>query len=179
MVTVTSAVVVAAVVLALWPTGGTLAALDARATTGTTSPITSGTADLTVGTLSMPSTPLWPGATVRGSVAVRNTGDVPLALSVLVARAASTTTTPAAASVPLPGLVARLGVSDSAATCQSGISQPTWTGAVGSPSADAGIEVQPGSSTVLCLALTLPSNATTAVQGQHTGFTMTITGTQV
>lgn len=178
-VVLASAAVAAAIVVALSTNGGTFALLTAGATTPAgPNTITSGSAGLTLGSLTLSGTPLYPGATAYGVATARNTGDVSLDLSVEMTRPGSTTTGKGATSAR-PDVAVALGTTTSATVCRAGNVQSTWSGSLdsGSPT-PAGITLRPGAVQVLCVALTMPRNAPASQQSLSTDFTMTITGTQ-
>ena len=173
-----------AALVAVATDGGTFALLSAQASTDPVT-ITAGSADLSLSGIALPSTALWPGDTEFGVLTARNTGDVPLDLSIATARgtapASATGTTSAAGTgtTAVADLRVAIGTSASAAACRSGVMHTTWTGTLDSNTATtAGISVRPGAAVVLCVGLTMPSSAPASQQGLSTDFTATITGTQ-
>lgn len=177
-------VVGVAALVAVATDGGTFALLSAQASTDPVT-ITAGSADLSLSGIALPSTALWPGDTEFGVLTARNTGDVPLDLSIATARgtapASATGTTSAAGTgtTAVADLRVAIGTSASAAACRSGVMHTTWTGTLDSNTATtAGISVRPGVAVVLCVGLTMPSSAPASQQGLSTDFTATITGTQ-
>ncbi|WIE61731.1 hypothetical protein DEI97_000945 [Curtobacterium sp. MCLR17_032] len=177
-------VVGVAALVAVATDGGTFALLSAQASTDPVT-ITAGSADLSLSGIALPSTALWPGDTEFGVLTARNTGDVPLDLSIATARgtapASATGTTSAAGTgtTAAADLRVAIGTSASAAACRSGVMHTTWTGTLDSNTATtAGISVRPGVAVVLCIGLTMPSSAPASQQGLSTDFTATITGTQ-
>ena len=173
-----------AALVAVATDGGTFALLSAQASTDPVT-ITAGSADLSLSGIALPTTALWPGDTEFGVLTARNTGDVPLDLSIATARgtapASATGTTSAAGTgtTAVADLRVAVGTSASAAACRSGVMHTTWTGTLDSNTATtAGISVRPGAAVVLCVGLTMPSSAPASQQGLSTDFTATITGTQ-
>lgn len=174
-----------AALVAVATDGGTFALLSAQASTDPVT-ITAGSADLSLSDIALPTTALWPGDTEFGVLTARNTGDVPLDLSIATARGtAPASTTGASATGTGTGTTAvadlrvAVGTSTSAAACRSGVMHTTWTGTLDSNTATtAGISVRPGAAVVLCVGLTMPSSAPASQQGLSTDFTATITGTQ-
>lgn len=173
-----------AALVAVATDGGTFALLSAQASTDPVT-ITAGSADLSLSDIALPTTALWPGDTEFGVLTARNTGDVPLDLSIATARgtapASATGTTSAAGTgtTAAADLRVAIGTSASAAACRSGVMHTTWTGTLDSNTATtAGISVRPGAAVVLCVGLTMPSSAPASQQGLSTDFTATITGTQ-
>ena len=173
-----------AALVAVATDGGTFALLSAQASTDPVT-ITAGSADLSLSDIALPTTALWPGDTEFGVLTARNTGDVPLDLSIATARgtapASATGTTSAAGTgtTAVADLRVAVGTSASAAACRSGVMHTTWTGTLDSNTATtAGISVRPGAAVVLCVGLTMPSSAPASQQSLSTDFTATITGTQ-
>lgn len=173
-----------AALVAVATDGGTFALLSAQASTDPVT-ITAGSADLSLSDIALPTTALWPGDTEFGVLTARNTGNVPLDLSIATARgtapASATGTTSAAGTgtTAAADLRVAIGTSASAAACRSGVMHTTWTGTLDSNTATtAGISVRPGAAVVLCVGLTMPSSAPASQQGLSTDFTATITGTQ-
>jgi len=173
-----------AALVAVATDGGTFALLSAQASTDPVT-ITAGSADLSLSDIALPTTALWPGDTEFGVLTARNTGDVPLDLSIATARgtapASATGTTSAAGTgtTAVADLRVAIGTSASASACRSGAMHTTWTGTLDSNTATtAGISVRPGAAVVLCVGLTMPSSAPASQQGLSTDFTATITGTQ-
>ncbi|MFB2584530.1 hypothetical protein [Herbiconiux liukaitaii] len=142
-----------------------------------TSVLTSGTAELTVSTISMPTDALYPGATRTGPVTVTNTGAVPLSISVSgLTGVGGASTSPFAAA-----LVFGVGAASSGGSCTAGAPASSWTGTFGAPAPGAvAVTVPAGESRVLCVSATLPLDAPAASQGQpSTGFLLHLVGTQV
>ncbi len=175
-----------AALVAVATDGGTFALLSAQASTDPVT-ITAGSADLSLSGIALPTTALWPGDTEFGVLTARNTGDVPLDLSIATARGTAPASTTGATPPHRPGtgttavadLRVAVGTSASAAACRSGAMHTTWTGTLDSNTATtAGISVRPGVAVVLCVGLTMPSSAPASQQGLSTDFTATITGTQ-
>jgi hypothetical protein len=176
-------VVGVAALVAVATDGGTFALLSAQASTDPVT-ITAGSADLSLSGIVLPTTALWPGDTEFGVLTARNTGDVPLDLSIATARGtapASTTGTTGTTgtTTAVADLRVAVGASTSVAACRSGVMHTTWTGTLDSSTATtAGISIRPGAAVVLCVGLTMPSSAPASQQGLRTDFTATITGTQ-
>ncbi|GAA1493738.1 hypothetical protein [Curtobacterium herbarum] len=173
-------VVGVAALVAVATDGGTFALLSAQASTDPVT-ITAGSADLSLSSLTLPTTALWPGDTEFGVLTARNTGDVPLDLSIATARgsAPASTTGTTGTTTAVADLRVAIGASTSVAACRSGVMHTTWTGTLDSSTATtAGISVRPGAAVVLCVGLTMPSSAPASQQGLGTDFTATITGTQ-
>lgn len=164
-------------VVAISTDGGTFALLSARSSTQPAT-ITAGSADLSLSSLTLPTAPLYPGATEFGVVTATNTGDVPLDLGVATGRA-GTTTASGSASAVRSDLRVTVGAATSAAACRSGSVRPTWSGSLDSTSPrSAGITLRPGADVVLCLAVAMPADAAASQQGLSADFTTTISGTQ-
>jgi len=165
----------AASCLAVLAAGGTYALLNSSATAGSGATITSGTAALTVSSLSL-STTLYPGLTIYAPVTVSNVGQVRLTTRIagLTAPTASTTFS--------QSLSVGVGVAASAAACQAGSVASTWSGTLHGPNTPANIgpTLPVGGSIILCVALTLPIGAPSGAQGQSaTSFGVRLDGTQV
>ncbi|MBT1546581.1 hypothetical protein [Curtobacterium aurantiacum] len=169
------AVVGVATVVVISTGGGTFALLDARSSTEPAT-ITSGSADLSLSSLALPTAPLWPGATEFGVVTATNTGDVPLDLDIAMGRVPVATAT---ASAVRSDLRVTAGPAASASVCRSGGVRPTWSGTLDSTEPrSAGVALRPGAAVVLCLAVAMPADAAASQQGLSTDFTTTISGTQ-
>lgn len=156
-------------------TTGTYALLSASASTSSTV-ISSGTAELTVSSLTLATESLYPGRTLHGVTTVTNTGDIPLVLQV------SGLTAPQGASpnALAQALIIGVGSSSSAEACASGSVTPTWSGTFAAATAGPiGTTVPVGASQVLCISVALPLSAPAASQGKSAdGFAVRIVGTQ-
>jgi hypothetical protein len=163
-----------AVVLAAVTAGGTYAFLSSSAqSAGAT--IVSGTATLGVTTpLALPTTPLYPGATINGSGTVRNTGSVPLRLRI-AGLGQSTTVNPFTSALTIG-----VAVGASASACSAGFT-PTWTATFASVApTDLALTLAPGASAVLCVSAALPAAAVAGANGQAAaGFSLLVDGRQV
>lgn len=162
-------------VLAVLVAGGTYAFLTSSvAAAGAT--LRSGTATIAVAPgFALPGTVLYPGAAIRGSAVVTNTGQVPLQLRV------AGLTPPAGATPFSSALTIGVGVAASAAACTAG-STPLWSGTfAAAPAADlAGVTLAPGASTTLCVTASLPTTAPDAAKGQPAAaFSVLIDGRQI
>lgn len=166
-----------AVVLSVAAGGGTYAMLNSSRATGSAITVSAGTAAIEVSTpLTMPATPLYPGATVYGSAVITNSGDVPLSLRL------TTLTGPVASTVFSQSLSVGVATASSAANCASGIVTSAWTtgtfaaptaGTIGTPVA------KQGGTQVLCVSLSLPVTTPAGAQGQTaTGFSIVMDGIQ-
>ncbi|CAL4858617.1 hypothetical protein [Microbacterium sp. MM2322] len=154
---------------------GTYALLDASSPAATGSAtLTTGTAELTVSSVAMPTDALYPGKTATGPVTVANTGSVPLSIAV------SGLTTTVATSPFLSALTFSLGATASGQSCAVGSISALWTGTLASPKpGPTTLTLPAGQSRVLCLSTTLPLTAAASTQGQPaTPFALHLTGTQ-
>ncbi|MFB2556742.1 hypothetical protein [Herbiconiux liangxiaofengii] len=157
---------------------GTFALLNASESTAEAPAVlTSGTAELTVSRISMPTSALYPGLTVSGPVTVTNTGAVPLSIAVsgLTASGAAPTSPFAAA------LVFGVGTAAPGRSCTDGGARSSWTGTFASVTpGPVSVSVPAGESRVLCVSATLPQDAPAATQGQPaTDFLLRLIGTQI
>ena len=162
-----------ALLLAVFGAGGTYALWSSSAAASTAVTVSSGSAALTVGTLALPTTGLYPGLTVYAPVTAQNTGTVPLALRV-------TGVVPATGSTALSGsLTMGVAAAVSAAACAAGVA-PTWKNTAGGalPAVVATPALAPGASVVLCVSLEMSSAAPTTAQGQSAGFGIRLDGLQ-
>lgn len=171
--------IAAAVVLILTVTGiaGTQATLRASASTSARSVVLSaGTADLSLTTLSLDTTALYPGLTLVGAVTASNTGNVPLKLGV----AGLTMPSGSAANALSQSLVVGVRIVPSASACTASAATPTWSGSAASaPAGTLGTTLPTASSQVLCVSVSLPIAAPAASQGQSaSGIRLRISGTQ-
>ncbi|TFB87205.1 hypothetical protein E3O44_08730 [Cryobacterium algoricola] len=160
----------AAVILAVLGAGGSYAFLNTSAPVSAATTITSGTATVSVSPLSLPTTPLYPGATISAPVTVTNTGDVPLAIRV----AGLTAPSPA---IPVSSW---LTVGLAVGACPA-VPAPSWSAVVGTTPAVAalGATVPVGASIVLCVSVALSYDAPQpAVDQLSTTFGVTIDGIQ-
>lgn len=164
------------VLLAVLAAGGSYASLNSSASARPAAVLKAGNAALAVTTpLGLPSTPLYPGLTVRGSAVVQNTGTIPLQLRVAGLTRTSGATDFAAA------LTVGVAVGASAAACAAGFT-PTWSGTFAA--APAGSLPLPalavGASAVICVSVTLPTSApATAAGAAATSFTVLLDGRQL
>lgn len=167
--------VIAAIVLAVTAAGGSYAYLSQSAEALPSTTVTSGTAALAVvSPIVLPTTPMYPGLTIRSAVNVTNSGDVPLALRVVGLTGPTISTTFSKA------LTITVGVATDAAQCTNGTVTPRWSGTFASAAAaDLGSTLAVGSSAILCVAVSLPTDAPSGSQGQSAlGFELLIDGTQ-
>ena len=163
-----------AICLAVTAAGGTYALLNSSAPVSPVATITSGTAALTVSTLSLSTAGMYPGLTVYGPVMVNNTGDVPLTMRV------TALTPPTASTTFSQSLTIGVAVVASLAACTTGV-VPTWTGTFAAAAAGViGSTLAVGGSAILCVTVTLPLAAPAGSQSQSaTNFGLQINGTQV
>jgi predicted ribosomally synthesized peptide with SipW-like signal peptide len=166
--------VIVAIVVAALGAGGTYAFLTSSAqSAGAT--IVSGTAALEVTTpLALPTTPLYPGVTISGSGAIRNSGSVPLKLRI-TGLGQSTTVNPFSSA-----LTVGVAIGASSTACSAGFT-PTWTAtfAAAVPT-ELALTLAPGASAVLCVSVALPTAAPTGANGQTAaGFSLLLDGRQV
>jgi hypothetical protein len=162
-----------AVGVAVMAAGGSYALWNKSVPTGSAATLTAGTANLTVSTLSLPTTPLAPGRTIYGSAALANTGDVPLSLTATLSAPTSST-----------AFSQDLTVGFSTATTAAGCATATFTStATFSAASAATFGTLPTAASAqppyLCVSLTLASAAPTTAQGQTAStFGITISGVQ-
>lgn len=157
-------------VLGIVAGGGTYALWNDTATVDAGAVLTAGTAELAVSATPLAATDLYPGRTVSTATTVRNTGTVPLALS-LTAGGTDTDFTRA--------LLVSTGPTTTPADCTAGRVPASRSAAVGTV-ADLGITLAPGASTMLCVGIGLPATApATAAGTASTPLTLTISGAQV
>ncbi|WP_170927123.1 hypothetical protein [Agreia sp. VKM Ac-1783] len=173
-ITIASALVL---LLCVAGTAGTQATLRATASTSDRSlVISAGSAGLSLSTLSLDTTSLYPGLTLVGPVTVTNTGNVPLRLGV----AGLTMPSGAAANALSDALVVGVRTVPSLASCTAANASPVWSGSAASAAAGSiGSTLPTSTSQVLCVSVTLPINAPAASQGQSaSGIRLRISGTQ-
>ena len=157
-------------VLGILAGGGTYALWSEAAPVGSDAVLTAGTAELAVSAATLAATELYPGRTVSAATTVRNTGTVPLSLS-LTATGADTAFTRA--------LRVSVAPTTAAADCTAGRVPVSGSAAVGT-AADLGITLAPGASTMLCIGIGLPATAPAAAAGAaSTPLTLSISGAQV
>ncbi|CAD5994917.1 hypothetical protein [Agreia sp. COWG] len=174
-IVISSAIVILFIVAG---TSGTQALLRASAPTSNQSVVISaGTADLSLSTLSLDTSSLYPGLTVVGTVTVSNTGSVPLSLGV----SGLSMPSGSSANALSQSLIVGVRPVSSTSPCTAATASPTWTGSASSaPAGSIGSRLDTSSPTVLCVSVTLPLNAPAASQGQSaTGIQLRISGTQV
>lgn len=174
---VVAAAVVVVIVAASLGGGGTLALWNGGASTNTAT-VRSGTATITVGTMTAMNTAvLGPGSGTLGTFTVKNTGTIPLTMRV------QTTATSVAYSATsddavLAELTLHLSLVASAADCRPGLggsSSRLATFDTGS-----GYYTMPaGGSGTGCVEIDLDADAPQSIAGAVTNFTLTVTGTQV
>ena len=166
--------IAAAIALGLVATGGSYALWNRSVASGSSATITSGSANVTVSTLSLPTTPLYPGVTVRGSAPVSNGGSLSLSLRATVIGPASTTAFSQA-------LTIGFGIAATAAGCSTSAIISSATFASGSVSTFGTLPTSatPSAPLFVCVAVTLASTAAASSQSQAAAnFAVTISGTQ-
>lgn len=165
------ATVTTALAIGVLATGGTYALWN-KSTAIASATITAGTAGLAVTTpLSMPATVIYPGLTIYGTFAVKNTGNVSMLLSVK--------------SLALPptalgsALTVSAGVVSTAGACATGVSLP-WSGTAASVATVnlSGTALAVGASATVCVALAVPLPAPVSAAGQTAAFTLGVNGIQ-
>jgi hypothetical protein len=165
------ATVTAALAIGVLATGGTYALWNKSAAIATAT-ITAGTAGLAVTTpLSMPATVIYPGITIYGTFAVKNTGDVSMLLNVK--------------SLALPptalgsALTVSAGVVSTTGACATGVSLP-WSGTAASVAAVnlSSTALAAGASATVCVGLAVLSSAPVSAAGQTAAFTLGVNGIQ-
>ncbi|MCR2783154.1 MULTISPECIES: hypothetical protein [unclassified Microbacterium] len=163
-----------AIVCGVLAGGGTYAAWSVSAPAAAAATLQAGSAELSTDGVQLSATGLYPGRTVYGSSAVRNTGTTPLALSLDSVSSATTNAFTGA-------LVVTVGVAASTADCAAGRVAPTVTTRVAPDIAgDLRVTLAPAATTVMCVGLGLPQNAPAAAAGAAaSALTLTITGIQV
>ncbi|WBM81276.1 hypothetical protein KIV56_08920 [Cryobacterium breve] len=146
----------AAICLAILGAGGSYAYLNASAPVSAATTIKSGTATLTVSTLTLPAGVLYPGVTVSAPVTVTNVGNVPLALRI------AGFTPPA----PATTLSASLSIGLFVGACPA-LPAPTWSAVLNTTPVvtSLGKTLPVGGSTILCVSVTLPLSAPATTQG--------------
>jgi len=166
----------AGIVLAVSATGGTYAYLNSAAATGG-AVLQSGNAALAVTALSLPTPALYPGRTTRGSATVTNTGTIPLKLRVAGLTFSSATSAFSSALVIGAGLPA---TGTTVADCANAFPS-TWSGTRAAPApAPLNTTLAAGASVVLCVSVTLPTNAPDAARSNtDAAFVVTVDGSQL
>ena len=164
-----------AVVLGVLAGGGTFAVWNTTASAASAATLRAGSSSLSVTSLPLSATGLYPGRTVYGASTVRNTGTTALALSL------DSVTGPKPATPFTSAVMVSAGTARSAADCTAGLGAPAATAAVGSsPHAPLGATIAPGASVLLCVGLGLPVGApASAAGGTASSLTISISGTQV
>lgn len=166
----------AGIVLAVSATGGTYAYLNSAAAAGG-AVLQSGTAALSVSTLSLPTPALYPGRTARGSATVTNTGTVALKLRV------SGLTFSSAASAFSSALVVGAGLPSTGSTAAdcANVFPSTWSGTRAAPApAPLNTTLAAGATVVLCVSVTLPAGAPDAARSNtDAAFVVTVDGSQL
>ncbi|MGA1838006.1 hypothetical protein VD659_13860 [Herbiconiux sp. 11R-BC] len=165
----------AGVALAVAAAGGTYALLNSQAVAAAAVTLTSGDASLAVTTaLSLPTTALYPGATVSGSAVVKNTGTIPLKLRVTGLTLSGGATSFSGA------LTVGVAAGASAAACSGGFT-PEWTGVFASaPAAELSTTLAAGASVFFCVSAALPTGAPDAARGSSAAsFAVLIDGRQL
>jgi len=156
------AAIALAVCAAVIATGGTYALWNNSLTADSSAILSSGSATIVVtSALSMPTTPLYPGAMVYGSAVVKNTGTVPLTLR-------TTGLTIPASNTFSQALTVKFATATDAPNCAAGTVTSSWVSSTfASPAVAAvGGPFATGTSSVLCVAVSLSSTAATSAQGQ-------------
>lgn len=147
---------VGAIIVGLIGTGGSYAFLTSTASAAPSATLTAGTATLAVtASENVSLTNIYPGQTLRGQFTVSNTGDTSLVLSVTSITGTTTAN----------GLVAGL----DAGACSAASTQTT-TGNIGATLAK-------GTSTLVCLTVSMPTNAPASAIGVTSSIVANITGT--
>lgn len=163
-----------AVAIAVIAAGGTYAFYSDSATTASGMTLTAGNAALSVTSpLAVPATALYPGLTVAGTAAVRNTGTVPLQLRVAGLTPPASATAFSGALVVGVSAVATTGACTAATTpARSGTFTAVPTGAFG------GV-VAPGATSLVCVTVTLPASAPAGAAGAGAAsFSLAVNGVQ-
>lgn len=161
-----------AVILATTAAGGTYALLNSSAATPS-STIISGTATLTVSTLTLPTVALYPGLVIAAPVTVTNTGDVPLAVirSSLIA--------PTAVSTFSAALTIGLTVVATPAACTGTVTPTASATFANAPSAAVGLTLATAQSGTLCVSVALSADAPNSSQTSSApNFAVVLTGVQ-
>ena len=169
-----SAAILGATLLATAAVGGTYALLNSSASAGPAVTIQAGSAALNISsTLSMPTTPLYPGASKVGTVEVRNDGTVSLALRL------AGLTRPTVSTRFSEALIVGVRAVSTVRECTSNLT-PTIAGTFADAPADAlGATLMPGSSAILCVSVMLSADAPSGSQSQTaTSFGLLIDGRQ-
>jgi predicted ribosomally synthesized peptide with SipW-like signal peptide len=157
-----AAAIALAVCAAVIATGGTYALWNNSLAVDSSATLSSGSATLVVTTaLTMPTTPLYPGATVYGSAVVKNTGTVPLTLR-------TTGLTIPTSNTLSQALTVKFATAADAPSCAAGTVTSSWVSSTfaAPTTAPVGSPVAVGASSVLCVAVSLSSTVATSAQGQ-------------
>lgn len=165
-----------AVVLAVAAAGGTYALWNTQ-TSVPGGMISTGSAELTVtGATGMSLARLYPGQTTTGELAVTNTGSV--ALRLRVDALTSTAATAGGAGQAFAGALRASLWPRTGTGCPATAPAGSWSGAVGSPAADLGLTLAPGSTQPLCWAVTLSETAPPQAQGGSVALELALGGLQ-
>ncbi|MDL5352061.1 hypothetical protein [Microbacterium sp. zg-YB36] len=162
---------VAVIVLGVLAGGGTYALWSVSAPAAAATTLKAGSAGLTVTDPMLAASGLYPGRTVFSGTEVRNTGSVPLSLTLHATSSAAPTAFTTA-------LQLTAGTPTAPGECGGTLTAPATT-SVGGAAVNL-VTVEPGATIHLCVGLRLPLDApTTAAGAAASGFTLTISGTQV
>lgn len=172
------ALLVAVVVAGTAGMGGTYALWNGKAST-TASAVTSGTAALQVGSLTvMSSMSLSPGTSTTGTFTVKNSGTIPLSMRVATSSTSVAYATSATDAAVLAELTLHLAVVATASACKAGLAGTSAR--LAAFDTGTGYYTLPvGASGIGCVEMSLDSDAPQSVAGAVTNFTLTVTGTQV
>jgi hypothetical protein len=170
-----SAAILGATLLATAAVGGTYALLNSSASAGPAVTIQAGSAALSISSaLSMPTTPLYPGASKVGTVEVRNEGTVSLALRF------AGLTPPTVSTRFSEALIVGVRAVSTVGDCTSNLT-PTTTGTFAhAPAIELPATLAPKASAILCVSVKLSADAPSGSQSQTaTSFGLLIDGRQV
>ena len=169
-----SVAILGATLLATAAVGGTYALLNSSAPAGPAVTIQAGSAALSISSaLSMPTTPLYPGASKVGTVEVRNDGTVSLALRF------AGLTPPTVSTRFSEALIVGVQAVSTASECTSSLTFITGTFAH-APAIELPATLAPKTRAILCVSVKLPAEAPSGSQSQAaTNFGLLIDGRQV
>jgi hypothetical protein len=170
-----SAAILGATLLATAAVGGTYALLNSSASAGQAVTIQAGSAALSISSaLSMPTTPLYPGASKVGTVEVRNDGTVSLALRF------AGLTPPTGSTLFSEALIVGVSAVSTVQECTSNLIPTTSGTFADAPAVELPRTLAPRSSALLCVSVMLSADAPSGSQSQAaTSFGLLIDGRQV
>ncbi|WP_194397580.1 hypothetical protein [Microbacterium atlanticum] len=163
-----------ATVLGVLAGGGTFAVWTAATPVASAVTLQAGSAGLTATPLSLSAANLYPGRTVFAPTTVRNTGTVPLALTL------DPVTSSAGATAFTTAVLVTAGAAASGAACTAGAVPAAVSTRVGAAGADLQVTLAPGASQIVCVGVGLPHDAPAGAAGSAASvLTLTVSGMQV